>query len=60
VAEALRKLDKGTYGICELCQDEPQDKCPTCPYIPPGRLRAKPFARMCVQLRAEMEKRGKV
>ncbi|MDQ3945258.1 MAG: TraR/DksA C4-type zinc finger protein [Actinomycetota bacterium] len=36
---ALRKLDDGTYGICEAC-GEP---------IPPERLEALPGARFCVK-----------
>ncbi len=59
VNEALHRLEKGTYGLCELCADEPANLCETCPYIPLGRLRAKPFARMCVQLRTIMEKKSK-
>jgi DnaK suppressor protein len=36
--EALRRLDTGTYGVCESCGDP----------IPPERLEARPTARMCV------------
>ena len=59
VSEALIKLDEGNFGLCEMCIDEPQDLCATCPYIPLDRLHAKPFARLCVQLRIEMEKRNR-
>jgi len=59
VSEALLKLEAGTYGLCELCADEPQGKCATCPFISIERLKAKPFAKMCVQLRAEMEKKNR-
>ena len=38
VDEALAKLEKGTYGICEQCGKE----------IPPARLEAKPAARYCI------------
>lgn len=59
VSEALRRLDDNTYGACEMCMDEPQNLCATCPYIPVDRLRAKPFARMCVQLKIQMEKKNR-
>lgn len=59
VARALERLEDGTYGLCEQCADEPQNLCETCPFIPIGRLRAKPFAVMCVPLRQEYEKRNK-
>ncbi|MCC6548247.1 hypothetical protein IT570_13870 [Candidatus Sumerlaeota bacterium] len=59
VTEALVKLDKGTYGLCDLCADEPAGLCGTCPYIPIERLRAKPHAKMCVPLRAQLEKRNR-
>jgi RNA polymerase-binding transcription factor DksA len=59
VSEALLKVDAGTYGLCELCADEPAGKCATCPYIPVERLKAKPFAKLCVQLRIEMEKKNR-
>jgi RNA polymerase-binding transcription factor DksA len=36
---ALRKLDEGTYGICEACGEA----------IPPERLEALPGARFCVK-----------
>lgn len=36
---ALRKLDEGTYGICEACKEP----------IPAERLEALPGARFCVK-----------
>lgn len=56
VSEALRTMDSGRFGLCEACAIEPQGLCETCPYIPLDRLRAKPFAQMCVQLRRILEK----
>ena len=41
VENALKAIDKGTYGICQMC-DEP---------IAIGRLRAKPFAKFCTSCR---------
>jgi len=41
IEESLKRIEKGTYGICEMC-DEP---------IAIGRLRAKPFAKFCTPCR---------
>jgi DnaK suppressor protein len=46
VNEALKKIDIGKYGICEMC-DEP---------INPERLKIKPFARYCIDCREIIEK----
>lgn len=43
--EALRRLDEGTYGVCEDC---------TVP-ISQGRLRALPFARRCLECQQQAE-----
>lgn len=43
--EALRRLDEGTYGICEDCEAP----------ISAGRLRALPFARRCVSCQEQFE-----
>lgn len=43
---ALRKLDLGTYGICEQC-GEPID---------PERLEALPWATTCLRCRAQLER----
>ena len=50
VEHALRRLDDGTYGTCEAC-DQPIDD---------ARLEAMPAARLCRedQERAEHESRG--
>src|SRR3972149_1635517 len=47
IEEALEKMEEGTYGICEECEDE----------IPPGRLKVMPLAKLCLmcQSRLEME-----
>nr|MBC7245245.1 TraR/DksA C4-type zinc finger protein [Chloroflexota bacterium] len=46
VNKALEKMEKGTYGICEQCGDP----------IDPARLKALPYATLCMycQARAEM------
>lgn len=46
VEDALRKLDAGTYGTCERC-GEPIDV---------ERLRALPFANLCIRCKAEQER----
>jgi RNA polymerase-binding transcription factor DksA len=48
IEEALRRIEQGTYGICEQ-SGEPIER---------ERLRALPFARYCVAVQAEIE-RGK-
>ncbi len=39
VDDALRKMDAGTYGTCEGCEEP----------IAPARLEAKPTARLCIE-----------
>ena len=46
IDEALMRLDEGEYGICEDCEEE----------IPLARLKAMPFARLCVKCKADLEK----
>ena len=43
--EALRRLDEGTYGVCEDCEEP----------ISPARLRALPFARRCIACQEQFE-----
>jgi RNA polymerase-binding transcription factor DksA len=56
VLNAIERLEAGTYGLCEMCADESQKLCESCPFIPIGRLRAKPFARLCIPCREKLEK----
>jgi DnaK suppressor protein len=46
VEEALRRIDDGTYGVCEACDE----------VIPKARLEALPFVKNCVRCQSEMEK----
>jgi len=46
VEEALKRLESGTYGICELCEKS----------IAKARLEALPFARLCIHCQASNEK----
>ncbi len=41
IDEALKRIERGTYGICEMCDES----------IAIGRLRAKPFAKFCTPCR---------
>jgi RNA polymerase-binding transcription factor len=43
---ALRRIDKGTYGVCEDCSEK----------IPPRRLEAFLAARLCVKCQSRAEK----
>jgi len=45
IEQALLKLENGEYGICENCEED----------IPVGRLKAMPFASMCVKCKSEQE-----
>jgi DnaK suppressor protein len=46
VEEALRKIQKGTYGVCESC-GKPIDG---------NRLRAIPYARLCIKCKEREER----
>lgn len=41
IEDALKRISKKTYGICEMCDES----------IAIGRLRAKPFAKFCTPCR---------
>lgn len=51
---ALKKIEEGTYGICEGCVDQgkPPSKC----WIPKTRLKVIPHARYCVNCAEKLEK----
>ena len=49
IEEALKKIEEGRYGICEMC-DEP---------ISEERLKIKPHAKYCIICREIIEKEGK-
>jgi RNA polymerase-binding transcription factor DksA len=48
IEEALRRIEKGTYGVCEL----------TSKPIPRARLDAIPWTRFTVEAQAQLEKEG--
>ncbi len=44
--DALRRIEKGTYGVCEECNEK----------IPPRRLEAFLAARLCVKCQSKLER----
>lgn len=48
IRDALARIEDGSYGLCERC-DEP---------IPPKRLEALPWARLCVKCQSAVESEG--
>ncbi len=46
IEEALRKIEKKTFGVCEECEDK----------IEPARLRAMPLAKFCLDCQSQLEK----
>jgi RNA polymerase-binding transcription factor len=49
IEDALDRIDGGSYGVCESCEQE----------IAEGRLQAMPFTRLCVQCQADRETEAK-
>ena len=49
IEEALKRIEEGTYGICQMC-DEP---------ISEERLKIKPYAKYCIICREMIEKESK-
>lgn len=46
--EALRKLEDSTYGVCDVCEED----------IDTERLKAQPFASLCVKCKTVKEEAG--
>ena len=46
IEKALRKVDEGTYGMCEECEDP----------IALSRLTARPEAQLCIQCKEAQER----
>ncbi len=46
---AIRKIEDGTYGLCERCEEEIEAK----------RLKARPVAPLCLRCQEEEERREK-
>ncbi|MCM8768332.1 MAG: TraR/DksA C4-type zinc finger protein [Candidatus Omnitrophica bacterium] len=47
IDRAIEKINKGTYGVCEVCGKS----------IPRSRLEALPYARNCLACQVELEKK---
>ena len=48
IDNTLDKIEKGTYGICEECEEKIIEK----------RLEANPVARYCITCKRQMEEKG--
>lgn len=46
VEDALRRLERGTYGLCEVCGRQISD----------ARLEALPYATLCIECKTRQEK----
>lgn len=46
IESALRRIEKGTYGLCESCRAK----------IPEPRLKAIPWVRYCIKCQSDAEK----
>lgn len=49
IDSALAKLEDGTYGICESCDEE----------IATARMKAFPLTTLCIDCKAELESEGR-
>ncbi len=56
INEALSRIDKGTYGLCETCLAAGKPKSRA--VIPKTRLKEIPYARNCVSCELERESRA--
>jgi len=50
IREAIERIDDGSYGICESCEEE----------IGEARLRARPVTTMCIDCKTEQERQEKI
>ena len=49
IDKALERIDNGTFGVCERCEEE----------ISPKRLDARPVTTLCIRCKEEQEKKEK-
>lgn len=49
IDDALRKIEEGTFGNCEVCNSK----------ISADRLKAVPYARLCIKCKSEEEKKSR-
>lgn len=47
IKEALARIDAGTFGICEVCEED----------ISEARLKARPVTTLCIDCKMEQEKK---
>ena len=50
IREALQRIDDGTFGLCESCEEE----------IGVNRLRARPVTTLCIDCKTEQERQEKI
>ena len=53
IEDALRRIEDGTYGVCEACREE--GNAPSRSKIGKARLRAIPYARNCIKCERKRE-----
>ena len=49
IEDAIERIEKGEYGICEVCDED----------ISIGRLKARPVTTMCIRCKEEQERKEK-
>jgi DnaK suppressor protein len=50
IKEALERIENGTFGICEMCEED----------ISEARLKARPVTTLCIDCKIEQEKNEKL
>ncbi len=50
IRAALARIEKGTFGVCEACEEP----------IGVGRLRARPVTELCIDCKTEQERKEKI
>lgn len=50
IKDALERIDEGTYGICDACEDEISEK----------RLEARPVTTLCIECKKRQEDEEKM
>ena len=50
IKDALERIEMGTYGICESCEED----------ISEGRLRARPVTTLCIECKKKQEDEEKI
>ncbi|MCP3175721.1 MAG: RNA polymerase-binding protein DksA [Desulfuromonadales bacterium] len=50
IREAIERIEDGTFGVCENCEEE----------IGEARLRARPVTTLCIDCKTEQERQEKI